>query len=287
MLWAYIDGSGTHRGSPVVSFSGFAAPQRNWLDFDAAWNSVLDSRTWPSRLSRFHAFHCAHGEGEFFEGRWTFAERLALFGELADVIKGHHLRPISYSALAKPFEMLPPEDLGLLRSEDTNLSTPLQVAFQGVTQELLGCAREYGPGVAIKVVFDQDDPPREENFVQFAAQYMATFHLGDAFDSFGFGDSRQIAALQAADLLAYTTHQLAQRSAGLDGGSLTEFPAMRVVWNMLVDLAEHPYTSPVGVVCDGETLRDLVRKVKNNETLPKKVVPNLVYRGPAQARVGR
>ena len=54
VLFAYMDPSGTHAGSPVISISGFVADESTWIAFDEAWKGVLEKPSWPSQLSRFH-----------------------------------------------------------------------------------------------------------------------------------------------------------------------------------------------------------------------------------------
>jgi hypothetical protein len=82
VLYAYVDPSGTHKDSPMISIAGFVAEESKWDDFRTRWSEVLNKTSWPSKLTRFHMFDCVHCEGVFFEGRWRFAERLALYGEL-------------------------------------------------------------------------------------------------------------------------------------------------------------------------------------------------------------
>lgn len=128
MLLAYLDPSGTHKGSPMISIAGFVAEESKWDHFGAGWSEVLSKASWPSKLTRFHMFDCVHCEGEFFEGRWRFAERLALYGELVVVIRKFELRPVGASVVASAFGSLPPEDLELLQKEDNSLGTPLDLS---------------------------------------------------------------------------------------------------------------------------------------------------------------
>lgn len=269
VLFAYMDPSGTHIGSPVVSISGFVAEENTWIAFDQEWKDILAKPSWPSTLSRFHMFDCAHCEGEFFDGRWRFAERLALYGELTELIRCSKLRPVS-SSVVDCFCQLPPADLELLRKEENLLGTPLDVAFHMIVQQIIERVREFDPAETVGVMFDQDDRDREEYFFDFAQRYMATFYLGDTFAAYGFGNSRQVAPLQAADLLAYGTHHLAQITQGLPEYVFPDFPVIPAFWKMLLGLAGSPSTSPNGVLINLAELRELVRKVKNKEMLPRK-----------------
>ena len=44
MLYAYMDPSGTHLKSPVLSIFGFVANEDAWRAFDKAWRMILDNR---------------------------------------------------------------------------------------------------------------------------------------------------------------------------------------------------------------------------------------------------
>jgi hypothetical protein len=269
VLYAYVDPSGTHIGSPVVSISGFLANEDTWLAFDKAWWSVLHKPSWPSHLTRFHMVDCVHCEAEFLKGGWPFAERLALYGELVEVIRTAGIRPISASVV-DCFNQLPPEDLALLKDEKNKLGTPLDLVFHMITQQIIKRAREWDSSETVGILFDQDDTARETYFAEFVQQYKHSYHLSDTFSAYGFGDSRQVSPLQAADLLAYGTHHLIQQREAVSTYSVTEFPVVRAFWNMLVDLALNPLTSPDGQAINLSGLKDLVQKVKNKELLPKR-----------------
>ena len=270
MLFAYMDPSGTHAGSPVISISGFVAEESIWIGFHDAWKAVLDKPSWPSKLSRFHMVDCVHCDGEFFDGRWTFAERLALYGELTEMIRASEIRPVSSSVVVDCFNHIPADDLELLQRKENRLGTPLDLVFHMITQQIIKCTRDFSTTERVGVIFDQDDAKREEYFFRFAQQYMATYYLGETFAGCGFADSREITPLQAADLLAYGTHHVAQISQTLPLYRSPDFPVIPAFWSMLTDLAGKPTTSPDGFLISVEGLRELVQKVKNKELLPNR-----------------
>jgi len=267
-----MDPSGTHSGSPILSISGFIAEESKWLEFDQEWTAVLEQSHWPSKLSRFHAFDCVHCEGEFFDGRWRFAERLALYGDLTNVICQCGIRPISASVVTECFSQISQEDLDLL--QEVRLGTPIDLVFQSITQQLLACVSHSGESETVGVLFDQDDKRREDDFSELAEQYMATYFLGDHFAAYGFGDSRKFTPLQAADLLAYGTHHYSQmfesfRVKNPSPYRGTDFPVIPAFHNMLVRLAESPATSPDGKLTSLPQLQELARKVRNKETITR------------------
>jgi hypothetical protein len=266
LLHLNVDGSGTHDGSSVVTLAGFVATESAWIDFNQKWNAVLDSKEWPTRLSEFHMVDCVHGDGEFFEGRWSYAQRLMLYGDLTRVIIQSDIRPIGSSVIVECFKQIPESDIELLRKD--KLDTPLSVAFHMLVQQIIFAVHEADPSEIVGVLFDQDNKDREEIFSTLCDHYMSNFYLGDVFAGYGFASSK-FTPLQAADLLAYGTLHLSQR---IHTPSLAEphFPVIRPFWNMLNRLAESPATSPNGHLCNLQTLTALVQKVKTKDMLPKK-----------------
>jgi hypothetical protein len=270
VLYAYMDGSGSHEGSPVISVSGFVAEESPWIDLDKRWTAILDKGCWPSRLKRFHMFECARGDGEFLAGHWTFAERLALYGELTTLIGESEVRPISASVLIDCFSQIPPADVELLQRPENRLGIPFDLVCHKIVQQVIHRVHESDPNETVGVLFDQDSKQVEEKFSDFCVNYAATFYLGDVFTAFGFGDSRKITPLQAADLLPYGTHHLAQ-SMFVPGYTAPDFPVKPALWEMLLALARRGHsTAPNGEVVDLVFLKELVRKVKNKEMLPRK-----------------
>jgi hypothetical protein len=273
MLHAYLDGSGSHAGSPVFSISGFIASAQQWEEFDQAWNAVLDNPSWPSRLTEFHMVECAHGENEFQKNRWTFANRLALYGELTDVIAIHHVYPVSASVITDCFKRLPPDDLALLQREDTRLGTPLDLVAQLVVQQILFSVADTAGGETVGIMFDEESKAVKEQFQTLCTEYMISFQHGAVFEAFGFGDTRQFTPLQAADLLAYGTIHLVQEKHSDLPYRKPDFPVVPAFMRMLNGTAERLAAvgaNQEGRAYDCQSLQALVEKVRNKETLPKR-----------------
>jgi uncharacterized protein DUF3800 len=273
VLDAYMDASGLHDGSPVVSISGFVADESTWVEFTGAWDAVLHRSSRPSRLTRFHAFDCARYEGEFFDARWSFAERLLLYGDLTEVIRKSAIRPVSSSVITECFSQISPEELELLQRGENRLGTPLDLATHMILQQTSTCARDSGPGQTVNIVFDQDRKEVEEHFLEFVKQYAGGYYLGDIFTAVGFEDSRNVLPLQAADMLNYGTHHVAQMSQALPDYRIPDFPVFPALWNMLVDLARSPSTSPHGLLINTAELKGIVERVKNKQMLPRNAAP--------------
>jgi Protein of unknown function (DUF3800) len=203
MLYGFFDASSSHAGAKVWALCGYLGDERAFAYLDKGWNAVLDKREWPKRLKRFHMVDCVHGQGEFIG--WSFAQRLALFGDLASVIIATPLVAVSSVVIAEDFEKLTTEERDLLKSE--GLGTPLDLSMQSVFQRsvdlTVGTAREE----EISLVFDNENPENVERFSEFCGIYRDHFGFGKWLAGIAFTDSVRYTPLQAADILAYCTYR--------------------------------------------------------------------------------
>jgi hypothetical protein len=120
------------------------------------------------------------------------------------------------------------------------------------------------------VFFDEDSRKVEDKFAEFCRHYRSSFYLGDLIAGHGFASSRQFTPLQAADLLAYGTHHLAQLDFMPQSYAGSDFDILPAFWNMLLALAGSAATSPNRELIALDGLQELVRMVKNGEMLPTK-----------------
>lgn len=131
MIQGYFDGSGTHVSAKVLTIAGFIGEEDAFIDLDQEWEKVLDDPRWPTRLAEFHTVDCVHGDGEFQQGGWNYAERLALYGDLTRVIvevgERRTLLPIGAGVVTAVFSKIAKTDLDRLAAE--GLGTPFGLLF--------------------------------------------------------------------------------------------------------------------------------------------------------------
>jgi hypothetical protein len=270
MLYAFLDASSHHANAPVMAISGFVVSEPQ-LEFEDAWRGILDKQSWPSRLTEFHMVDCCHGQGEFFEGRWTFANRLALYGELLDVISNYHVFPVSASVISDCFSELSPRELTLLQG--ARLGTPLELTFQFILQQILFTVKETAPGEQVVVISDHESRPIKNLFQSFAEEYAAAFLHGDVFNNFEYMDSKDFGLLQAADLFAFgTVHYAHEQHSGLPYRK-PDLPVLPGYLRMLNGMAQRLAALdavPKSFLYDREALTKLVEKIRQGDRLPKR-----------------
>jgi hypothetical protein len=265
MIQGYFDGSGTHAGSKVLTIAGFIGEEGTFVDLDQQWEKVLDDPRWPTRVSEFHTVDCVHGNGEFEEGGWNYAERLALYGDLTRVIvevgERHTLLPIGAGVVTAVFGKIAKTDLALLVAE--GLGTPFDLAFQLLLQQVIHCADKHWPNERLGFLYDQGNRPEAERFRALFNEYAARFHLGDVLRSCGQADSRDFTPLQAGDLFSFGTMRLAQENHFATDLE-PYFPAIPAFWKMVSNIQAH------GGIYDLEALNRLLPKVRAKERMPTK-----------------
>jgi Protein of unknown function (DUF3800) len=189
VLKVYMDESGTHDGSDVVTVAAYIAKPRVWMDFTKRWN--LAKR--PIRV--FHAVDCANLKEEF-EG-WDPIERDKYVAKILPVIGDTEmLLPLAAGIVLKDYDMLlPPSD-----PVRDMLGNPYGACFHWVVQTLLESLAQRGDSTQRIAFFHEIN--------QFKEDALRTFDLikerypGRSL-TLTFGTKQDYVPLQSADILAY------------------------------------------------------------------------------------
>lgn len=264
VLHGYLDGSGTHEGSKVLTIAGFIGEEATFIELDRRWDKVLNDPRWPTRLSEFHMVDCVHGDGEFRDG-WGYAERLALYGDFTRAIvetsATHKLIPVGAGAVTGIFKQIAQSDLDLLITD--GLGTPFDLTFQLLLQSVLRLTHQQWSNETIGFLYDKGNKPEADRFNALCNEYAVRFALGDVFDSWGQADSKTFTPLQAADLFAFGTLHLAQLNH-FPSEMEPYFPTIPAFWSMLLKIQAD------GGIYDLKALNKLLVKVKAKERMPTK-----------------
>lgn len=199
----FFDGSNTHAGAKVWTLCGFLGEEQAFILLDEAWNRILDKPSWPKRLKRFHMVDCFHGNREFVG--WSFAERLAMFGELSSAIIATRCIAVSSAVIAEDFAKLEPEEFDLLKME--GLGTALDLSLQSVFQRSIKLTRQTSNVGEIGLLFDNENPENSKRILDFCGVYKGKFGFDKWLAGVGFGENVKFTPLQAADILAYCTYR--------------------------------------------------------------------------------
>jgi Protein of unknown function (DUF3800) len=250
VLYAFFDGSSTHAGAKVWTLCGFLGEFDEFNKLDEKWNRVLDKNDWPNRLKEFHMYDCVHAEGEF--KTWSFADRLAMFGELATTVTEANILALGSIVIVDDLGRLDPADLALLKSQ--GLGDPVDLSMQYIMQNALSYTRKHSQTEDVGLFFDIESNPTAQRYLEFAELYRSRF--GNVLKGIAFGDSEKYTPIQAADMLAYSTYRLElNRRFPLE--QEPDFPVLPCFMRMLRGVAAS------GGGYDLESMKKLVEVVKN------------------------
>lgn len=257
VLWGFYDRSSTHSGTRVSTLCGFLGTFELLNDLEKRWFGVLDKPCWPKRPKEFHAVDCAHGSGEFTD--WSFAERLAIFGDLVGVIIESDLIALGSIVIAEDLKKLRSDESELLNSQ--GLGTPLDLCMQYILQRSIAWTQRHAENQKwtpeIGLIFDIENPEEMERIFAFFNLYKKKHGFGDILRSIGFGPSEKYGPLQAADLLAFGTYRYEMRRRFPEEVE-PDFPVLPAFTKMLERIARE------GGGYDLEALKKLIAFVKDH-----------------------
>jgi hypothetical protein len=152
VLRIYMDESGTHYGSPVVTVGAYCARPKTWQEFTADWNK----KKRPIKV--FHAVDCQNLKNEF-EG-WDESERDEYVKKLLPVIPRHKMPGIGIGIVMTDFNdaFQGKEDLRVL------LGNPYTACFQWVTEIIV--RRAYANDYRGTLAFLHEDNDFKEDAMQ-------------------------------------------------------------------------------------------------------------------------
>jgi len=208
MLLSYNDDSGTHDETKVMVLCGFLATPDTWRSVEQAWQAILNKSEWPAVIKAFHAVDCVNGHGEF--RGWTYSQRLAMFGDLVNVIVSSPLLAIGAAVIVQSFEALTVQDRELFKKDKK--ATPLEFVFHLQMQQIIHRGFDLNPAEEIGVIFEHSNRETENKFHELYADYRDGFRHGERLVGSPLFLEKKYPHLQAADLLAYSTYQLAMKN---------------------------------------------------------------------------
>jgi hypothetical protein len=193
MLKAYMDESGAHDCSPVLTVAAYLGRPRQWREWTKKWN--LAKR--PIKI--YHAVDAANLRGEF-DG-WTSERVASLVVKLLPVIVEADLPGIVVGIHMHEFEraMAGRDDLRRL------FGTPYAACFQWVAQSILSLQAKAHSNERIAFIHEVNDY-RQEALEAFT-WLKAHGNPQGSIVGLQFGDKATHVPLQAADILAYEANK--------------------------------------------------------------------------------
>lgn len=188
----YIDESGIHEGSPVVTVAAYMARPKQWQAFTSAWRRAIK----PIKI--YHATDAANCRGEF-EG-WTPQQVAGLAKRALPIIPEHTEMAVAVGIQMEDYRAALQGKPDLKRL----LGEPYGACLQWVLTILLRAKAEYGNREQIAFFHEQNNFSAEAH--EAYRHVIERWDVG-AVSSFAFGSKEKYAPLQAADILAYEANK--------------------------------------------------------------------------------
>ena len=219
VLRAYMDDSGTHKGSPYCLVAGYWGGASQWVKVEREWRRVLNKY----RVPEFHAKqYWGRDKNQERVGPyrgWDDIRRRNFLFELLTVIGDHKIYPFAHGVLRSEWEKKSAEDRQMYcGAGSTKLVAPDNPMFMALNTCILRTVDYCKPGVVMHFVFDSNR--NTDAWASICYQGLKRLltkagdpvvsHLGDLT----FSESVRALPLQAADLLAYEAFKYAKWANG-------------------------------------------------------------------------
>ena len=189
----YMDESGTHDGSPVVTVGAYFGKPKAWAEFTRKWNFFKR----PIRV--FHSSDSANLRGEF-KG-WSPEDRDAIVVHLTRC-----LRESSLGGMAAGINMRDFNEALSGRPDLVDLfGSPYITCFQWVVQQIVDLADNAHGHQTLAFFHEQNDFQVEALKAFEWVRQSRKNHRGDM--AIAFGSKERYVPLQAADMLAYEANK--------------------------------------------------------------------------------
>jgi hypothetical protein len=200
MIRIYVDESGTHDGSPVVTVGAYAGRLETWPAFIDDWNSAKHP------IKVFHSTDCAALKGEF--AGWTASDRDVLVArllsvpakyELYGIAMGINLRDLVEAVTAEPDLTDTPEAAAMFAS-------PYGMSLQWVLMSIIERTEAAGLREEPLALFHEQNSFQGDALKAFdLVKRRRKHHIGPM--TIAFCEKDEFVPLQAADVLAYEANK--------------------------------------------------------------------------------
>ncbi len=208
MFICYLDDSGTHPDSPLVTIAGYAMPEDGWAAFEPAAEPIFERRD----VKILHAVDLQQNNPPFTGDNWKVLNKQAFVAQLCLAMKPHQPLGFSYTAAREVYER---------RAQEAGRPTgasPYVFGFQVILNWLLNSAwvgkrvREEG------VAFVVEQGSKNNGGITAAYDFIVKNNsrdLGNTFRGLTFVPKTHSRAIQMADLIAYYSYRRAMHLQGV------------------------------------------------------------------------
>lgn len=188
----YLDESGTHDGSPVITVAAYLARPDQWAAFTQEWVQAIS----PAQV--YHATDAANCRGEF-DG-WTPDQVAEVAKKALPLIPKHTLSAFAIGIHMDDYRVALKDKPEVRKA----LGEPYGCCLQWLLSNILRAKAEAGNRERIAFVHEENDYGMEAHTVY---QYLRGIWDVEHITSFAFGSKKHVVPLQAADIYAYEANK--------------------------------------------------------------------------------
>lgn len=188
VLKVYMDESGTHDQSPVLTVGAYVAHPRIWRDWTKAWNIQKKP------IDVFHSTDCANLRGEF--SGWSSSGRDEYVEALLPIIGKSDLMAFVVGIVMDDYREVREEHPDII----DKLGNPYAACFQWVVHLIIDGFRRNN--IKDRIAFFHECNDYQGEAINCFG-YLKNEWYADQILSLAFGSKQDYVPLQAADILAY------------------------------------------------------------------------------------
>jgi hypothetical protein len=210
LITTYLDDSGTDPANPVAATGGFIAPNFQWNKFTKEWRAAMAVPG--DEFACMHISECVAGNQKSEFRDWSLEKKRRVLKRLRGIIKKRASKAISMAISKDFYDTLIPDEIKKKTGNNFTLTVMQTMAMVGRWR------REQMLVEPIYYVFDWLEP-NDERRRQLEELFENECERGSALHDFGlvsggytFQHKEDIPPLQAADMLAWLSYNLAQHA---------------------------------------------------------------------------
>ena len=193
VLKIFMDESGVHHGSPVVTVAAYFGRPKTWKAFTIDWNRAKGP------IKVFHATDCANLRGEF--AGWNESERNEYVAKLLPVLPRHKIVGVAIGFDLPALEAAMSSQPGLMAT----FGNPYTACFRLAARMIVDTVEKMGSNESLAFVHENNDYQKEAQDAFDFVDRGRTKHFGPM--SLTYGAKADYVPLQAADVLAYESNK--------------------------------------------------------------------------------
>jgi hypothetical protein len=203
MEYLFLDESGKLADSDFVCLAGYISDDDGWSQFSEKWGKLLLQY----KIPYVHMKEMVHIKGPYKDLGWTPERRDEILNKFIDVIRAHIQAGFCVAVDAKYLR-------GMNADARKNIGDPAYFCFHRILGLVIRKLKSVGYQPGVSVTFDDCEEFSVKCYQIWSKLRKKVPDVHHYLPSITFADDQSFWPLQAADILAWTTHKSLRQAAG-------------------------------------------------------------------------